>query len=95
MKLLQIQNQYMQPISFFRLLSNRSPEKYGFQQIKRANPRAGIHPSEFGYHPDIQNGFLDNFGQIMFASQKVCKSRLNRIFGTPLKLLRISLGIIK
>jgi hypothetical protein len=25
----------MQPTAFFRLRSNRSPEKYGFQQIKK------------------------------------------------------------
>jgi hypothetical protein len=39
------------------LLSNWMHEKCGFEKIKRANPDASIHPSEFGYHPDIQNGF--------------------------------------
>ena len=59
----------MQHTEFLRLLSNRGPEKYGFQQIKKANPLTGIHLSEFGYHPDIQNGFSENFGQIMVASR--------------------------
>jgi hypothetical protein len=33
------------------------PEKCGFESIKRANLQAQRHPSEFGYHPDIQNYF--------------------------------------
>jgi hypothetical protein len=47
----------MQHTEFLRLLSNQSPEKHGFLQIKKASPLAGIPLSEFGYHPDIQNGF--------------------------------------
>jgi hypothetical protein len=47
----------MQRIAFFHSVSNQRPEKCGFEKLKKANPRAGIHPAEFGYHPDIQNGF--------------------------------------
>jgi len=57
----------MLPAAFLRLLSNRSPEKHGIQQIKKANPHAELHTSGFEYQPDIQNGFLENFGQIMLA----------------------------
>ena len=46
MKLLQIQNGYMQLIASSVLVSNHAPEKCGFETIKRANPSAWIHPSE-------------------------------------------------
>ena len=34
MKLLQISNGYLKPIAFLNLVSNRRPEKYGFEEIK-------------------------------------------------------------
>jgi hypothetical protein len=34
---LQIQYGYLQPIAFLNLVSNRMPEKCGFEEIKRAN----------------------------------------------------------
>jgi hypothetical protein len=42
--------------------------KCGFEAIKKANPYAEVHLSGFGYHPDIQNEFSENFGQIMVGS---------------------------
>jgi hypothetical protein len=36
--ILQIPNGYMQPIAFLNLVSNRRPEKCGFEAIKRENP---------------------------------------------------------
>jgi hypothetical protein len=47
----------MQPIALLKLVSNHRPEKSGFGAIKWTNPLAQIHPAEFGYHQDIQNGF--------------------------------------
>jgi hypothetical protein len=38
MKILQIPNGYMQLIASSVLVSNRRPEKCGFEAIKRANP---------------------------------------------------------
>jgi hypothetical protein len=55
--LLQIPDGYMQPIALLKLVSNHRPEKSGFGAIKWTNPLAQIHPAEFGYHQDIQNGF--------------------------------------
>jgi hypothetical protein len=49
------------------LLSNQRPEKCGFESIKMANFQVQRHPSDFGYHPDIQNGSWENFIQIMAA----------------------------
>jgi hypothetical protein len=34
----QVSNGYMQLIAFINLVSNRRPEKCGFEAIKRANP---------------------------------------------------------
>jgi hypothetical protein len=55
--MLQIPNRYLKPIALLIIVSNRMPEKYGFEKVKRANPYTRIHLFEFGYHPDIQNGF--------------------------------------
>jgi hypothetical protein len=38
-------------------MSNLRPGKCGSDKIKRTNPQVRIYPPEFGYHPDIQNGF--------------------------------------
>jgi hypothetical protein len=36
--ILQIPKGYLQSIAFLNLVSNRRPEKCGFEEIKRANP---------------------------------------------------------
>jgi hypothetical protein len=60
MKLLQIQNLYMQPIALPGLMSNIVPEKCGFWQIKRADLTARIDPSELGLQPNIQTIFRND-----------------------------------
>ena len=52
-KILQILNGYLNRIAFFHRVSNWRLEKCGFEEIKRANPQARIHPSELWYQTDI------------------------------------------
>ena len=54
----------MQPAAQFRLLSNRSPEKSGLQQLKKANPCPRFTPFEFWLQTNIQNDFATNPHQI-------------------------------
>jgi len=65
LKLFQILNGYPKPIAFLYLVSDNWPEKSGLGSRKKANAWADIHLSGFGYHPDIQNEFRENFRQIM------------------------------
>ena len=55
----------MQPAAQFRLLSNRSPEKYGLQQLKRANAGSRFTPWGLWLQTNIQNDFGRNIGRIM------------------------------
>ena len=76
-KLFHISNGYMQSIAFFRLLSNRIPEKWGFWQIKRVNSSAWIHPINLRLKSSISGIFRIDIYRIVGDTFKF--ERLNSL----------------